>query len=366
MNQISLNEDFVKKYLLGDIDEGTRQRLEERLLTDEEFFEGFSTLEDRLEDELIDEYVGGEMSERASAGFENVFLAAPHRVEKLRLVRGLHDYVNSPAPASAARAGRGGADAERVGLIAGLPAIPESAEMRHAAATRHTGGSTPRWWPLPPLLSPHASLALMIALVAAIIGVGVFYAKTRRLEAELRALQQRTPEQSVLDELSRLRARNEELAADLRRVEAERRASTEPTPAPQTARETVARASQPKPLRVFSLALSLVRSRAGDGQTIPELKLPASAASLRLLLKLDAVDPADYKSFHATVSKRDRTPIKSSAVFKSGAGSGEQHVTMTLPARRLTAGDYVVRLNGRQADGTESLIGVYDFRIVRQ
>lgn len=346
MNQIAPNEEFLKKYLLGDIDEVARERLEERLLTDEEFFQDFATLEDRLEDVLIDEYVGGEMSEHTRAGFENVFLAAPHRVEKLRLVQGLHDYVNSPAVTAA--------------------------ETPAAVGGRRAGDATPQWWrPVPAVLgraAPYATLILVLALISAVIGVVAFYSKSRRLEAELGALRQQQPsEQGISDELAQLRVHNAELADALRRVEAERSASAEATPTP-TARpthETVARTPKPEPSRVFTLALSLVRSRAEDGQSVSELKLPTGVTILRLLLKLDTVDPNDYKSFSAAVSKRDGTPVKSSGVLKSSSGGGEPHVTMTLPAERLASGDYVVRLSGRQVGGTASLIGVYDFRVVR-
>jgi hypothetical protein len=347
MNQVSLNEDFLKKYLLGDIDEVMRQQLEERLLTDEQFFQEFAALEDRLEDELIDAYVGGEMSERASANFQNIFLIAPHRVEKLRLIQGLNDYVNAPASFD----------------VTASSGLGDTAEMLDASEKRLARG----WMSgLPSYLTTRASLVLTLALVSTIIVAAAFYAKSRRLEAELVALQQRSPEQNVTDELSQLRARNEELTAELQRIEAARVTNAKPTPTPPITRDdTMARASQPKSSRVFSLVLSFARSRAG-GQTIPKLILPASATNLRLLLKLDDVDLGDYKTLHAAVSKRDGTPIKSSAVFKSGTANGEQHLTMTLPARRLTAGDYIVRLNGRQLDGTETLIGVYDFRLVRQ
>lgn len=368
MNQISLNEDFVKKYLLGDIDEVSRRRLEERLLTDEDFFEDFAALEDRLEDELIDEYVGGEMSERASAGFENVFLVAPHRVEKFRLVRGLHDYVNAPDPVpDAAGVGRDAASDERAGLGAGRPAaVQGSAGAADAAAAPRAEGMSPQWWPLPLFLGPRASLALTLALLCTMIGTAVFYARSRRLETELRALRQGPPEQGVLDELARLRARNEELTADLRRAESERDTGAEPTPTARPERETVARAPQPQPARVYTLALSLARSRAADGQTIPEQELPANATGLKLLLKLEGIDPADYKGFSVAVSKRDGTPVKSNAVSRPVSAGGDLHLTTTLPAGQLTAGDYLIRLNGRQADGTESLIGVYDFRLIRR
>src|SRR5919205_2265824 len=346
MNQTALNEEFVKKYLLGDVEEAERQRLEERLLTDEEFFQDFAVLEDRLEDVLIDEYVGGEMSDSASAGFEKVFLAAPHRVEKLRLIRALQDYVNDPAPA----------------------AVETHVEVGHPSE----GGVPPSWWrSLPGFLgrsSSYVTPALALALLCAVIGAAVFYSKSRRLEEELRALQQqRPPEQGVSDELARLRARNDELAADLRRIEAERRADAEPTPTPRpTHEEEQAGARKPESRRVLTPALSLLRSRAGDGQSMPELKLPAGASAVRLLLLLGTVDPADYRRFSAAVSRRDGTSIKSSTAPKPGGRGGEAHVTVTLPAGQLTSGDYIVRLSGRQAAGTDSLVGVYDFRLVRQ
>jgi hypothetical protein len=63
----------VRGYLLGHLSEGEQEKLEERLITDEEFF-------DELEiskEELIEEYQAGELAQKDRQWFESHYLASP-------------------------------------------------------------------------------------------------------------------------------------------------------------------------------------------------------------------------------------------------------------------------------------------------
>lgn len=70
-------------------------QLEERLLTDSAFFEELLI----VEDELIDEFLSGELTESERGTFNTHFLAALERQQKLRFARSLKKYVIAKAKA---------------------------------------------------------------------------------------------------------------------------------------------------------------------------------------------------------------------------------------------------------------------------
>ena len=90
MNIETSESKSIKKYLLGQAAEADSLQLEERLISDETFFNELSI----AEDELVDEYLGGKLSETDRNNFEEHFLSAAERQRKLRFARSLKKYVN--------------------------------------------------------------------------------------------------------------------------------------------------------------------------------------------------------------------------------------------------------------------------------
>lgn len=80
----------IKQYLLGNLTEDVRQQVEERLLTEEDFFAEllFS------EDELIDQYLAEKLSDEQRDKFEQHFLSTPERQQKLRFGRAFNRYTS--------------------------------------------------------------------------------------------------------------------------------------------------------------------------------------------------------------------------------------------------------------------------------
>jgi anti-sigma-K factor RskA len=107
----------LRKYLLGDLTQEARQRIEQRLLTENNF------LEELLlgEEELIDDYVVGDLSDEDRLKFERHFLSTPERHQQLRFARALSRYASN----SAEKAGSKSATAH-------TPAPPTWAERTRA------------------------------------------------------------------------------------------------------------------------------------------------------------------------------------------------------------------------------------------
>ncbi len=88
-------ENQIRDYLLGNLPAEQAERLEERLLRDEEFAEQMSL----VEDELTEDYARNVLSPREREQFQKRFLSIPRRRRKLMMVRELRKYARpSPKP----------------------------------------------------------------------------------------------------------------------------------------------------------------------------------------------------------------------------------------------------------------------------
>ena len=84
--------ELINGYLLGDIQEEERARLEERLFADEGFFNQFEL----AEDELIEAYVRGRLPPAQRALFESHFLASERRRDRLAVAQTLLERFGAP------------------------------------------------------------------------------------------------------------------------------------------------------------------------------------------------------------------------------------------------------------------------------
>ena len=82
----------IRLYLLGRLEPERRaQRVEERMLTEPDYYEELLI----AEDEVIDQYLSRALSPDERAGFEQHFLRVPERTNKLRFARAFRDYVSA-------------------------------------------------------------------------------------------------------------------------------------------------------------------------------------------------------------------------------------------------------------------------------
>lgn len=80
----------LRKYILGDISDEDRSAIEERLLTDDEFFEELSMTEENLIQDYVDENLDSTERER----FEKCFLNSEENRQKVKFAHALRKYVN--------------------------------------------------------------------------------------------------------------------------------------------------------------------------------------------------------------------------------------------------------------------------------
>jgi hypothetical protein len=88
MDEIDPTE--LKNYLLGSVTDDVRERLEQRLMTEDTVFEELEA----AEDDLIDEYLGNDLSATERESFVSHFLAAPERLQRLAFAKSFKAYVD--------------------------------------------------------------------------------------------------------------------------------------------------------------------------------------------------------------------------------------------------------------------------------
>ena len=89
MNQTLENEKQIISYLFGELNGAQRDELEEMLFLDEDF----SLFVNNVENDLIDEYLRGELAAGEKQRFENAFLTSESRREKVRAAQVLQQKL---------------------------------------------------------------------------------------------------------------------------------------------------------------------------------------------------------------------------------------------------------------------------------
>ncbi len=324
MKEKTDNERLMARYLVGDLPEAERLRLEEQFFTDAEVFEQMLA----LEDELMYDYLQGEMGAAQRARFERRFLASTEGRERAAFAQAL------------------------LARIAEAPA-PQAMEQTATA---------PSWIQslLAPLLAANSFMRFSFAAVtvALLLGGAWLVIETARLRSENARLQiaRATQEQAAGSE----RARREELTAELERERAQRA---------QLEREKArleAAAPSPEPRGLLALALTpgLVRD-INDPRSAPKrIHLPPGANLLRL--QLDIRKPGQYRSYRATLETADGDEIWRQSRLRAGTAASGQAVALTLPTSLFAPGDYVITLSGVTASGEIQEIGDYYLTILNR
>jgi len=184
MMQDTEDQRLTKQYLLGELDPEEQRRVEERLLTDDAYFEELLM----AEDELTDEYLGGALSAHEQERFERHFLATPERHQKLRFARVLRKYIDG---------GRAAADSATTPVAA-----PPSSSWK-------------RW--LPSFLRtqrPAVVFSLAITLLISMLcGFWIIIQTRRARNQPLRAQSQRAAVEGELAELNSPQNQNPEIVS---------------------------------------------------------------------------------------------------------------------------------------------------------
>jgi hypothetical protein len=315
-----------KRYLLGNLSERERERLEKDYVEDDEAFEEMLI----AEEELTDGYVRGELSEEESAKFSDLFLSTPRGRRQVMFARALADAVSASGPAEI------------------TPARPPRHSLLSALGLR-------TW-------APRLALATVASLILVVL-TWLLFERTRtsnelqRLRGERAELIRRTEEleRRAADE----RERNEMLLAQLQGEqgspirEGRQQSREEPQPN-RTSSEKGGRQTPSRSVVAFVLTSGLVR---GEGSRT--LLVPRGASHVALGLKVEA---DTYRSYSAVIETADGHQVWSANAVKRGAAGVVR--LPAVPIGELKPGDYILLLSGRGPEGGLERAAEYSFRIM--
>ena len=308
----------IRSYLLGEISEDERERLEKRLLADDGYFEQLLF----VEEDLIDEYIVGKLTTAERASFDAYFLNAPQRQEHLRFAKAFKRYTASST-------------------------VKKSSEV----------AVSPSLSPLQAFslsLRPARPVFIFAVILAIVIGGFWLIKRWSQLDPVMTRNDPATP--TPVPQPSQIANSNgDEIATQVTPTPAANNANVEPTPIPP------ARNEDPKS-SVVSVVLASGLSR-GDGG-FKRVKVSPGTSVVRLQLELDPAS-SDYQSYRAVLQSASGQDVLSRGGLRARATADGKKIMLDVPARLLKGDDYYLRLSGQNSEREFEAAGSYSFRVIK-
>ena len=312
METKSINEGLIVRYLLGDLPEEEQAWLEDRAFSNREYMQNIAA----IENDLIDEYVRGELTDPERQRFERRFLVSPERRRKVEFARALARIVPDALTED---------DTQPAMIFA-----PTSWWNSFITSLKSLG--------------PAFKFSMAAAAVTLVIGVSWLITETIRLRAQVAQLQaerqtRQRQEATLLQQSADERARSENLAAQLQR-ERERRERS----------EELARQLERDRSRDGSIGESLIAtvflppgiSRSAANR--PKLVTSESAQMVRLRIGLDREDT--YQSFRVELRTAQGQVIWTQDNLHPRQSRAGRVINLVIPRNVLGTGEYELTLKG--------------------
>jgi hypothetical protein len=323
----TIGERQVVEFLLGDLSDESRSRIEERFFADDRFYEQLLA----IQEELADDYLHNNLSQHERARFEENFLKSPRRRQRVEFARAFSRALTN-------------------------------SEDRFVVmpATKVRWFESLRFFFTPPVRLPAVASAVVLGLL---VCAGWLLVENRRLSTRVQQVRQEkdslaqqvgvndaaaTRKQQDLErEIASLRSQGSEMETAIAQKERELEVLKRARASDRSANVSPAIAS-------FVLQPGLTR-----GTDEPErLIIPADARSVQLQLDLEREE--NFQSYVAEI----RTARGNLAWSKSGLvvqqTSYGRAVTLAIPASVISNGEYEITLNGISS-GKAQPVGYYYF-----
>ena len=316
------NEKLISRYLLGELPEDQQVEIEDRAFSDKDYLATITT----VENDLVDEYVRGELSAADRQRFETRFLASAERRKRVEFAKALRTVVS---------------------------AAPEKNVVQTATAWSWRESL----YAFLNGLNPAARLAFAAAAIVVVAGAALLFVETLRLRRQVTQLQaEKQSGQNFQQALEAERKRNEELNARLDQEKQQREQTDESLR--QLTETPEAKNPAPPPV-IASLTLLPGLSR-GGGQK-PALDLSNDARLVRLQIGIDPEE--QYKSFAVELRTIAGRRVWNRENLAARTRRGARAVGLTLPATVLKSGEYELRLRGLTEGGGSEDVGFYYFNV---
>ena len=322
MSLDSKDERTLRRYLLGELSDEEQSREEERFLTDKDYFERLLL----VEDDLMDEYVSGALSQVDREKVGRRFLLSPKRQERVSLAGNLQRYAR------------------------GSPALPGHEQDQDEDFIPILSWHRKRVYALLILCS-----SLVVIIAAAILFREMASLKNRieTLNREQQSAERRAGElsQGLAEQLNRSESLQQKFEQEQnRRIQLDQELSD--------LKQSLSAASRTDSSRFISLSLIPVRLRDGGQPSIVDI--PRSIQVLRLELSLESDAHTKYRAIVQTV---EGVRIFSRSALRLRRSKDDRQVELPIPASLLGPDDYIVLLSPA---ATSERTGTYYFTVVRK
>ena len=268
-------EQAIREYLLGRLPSAARSDFEERLLTDDEFYEELIM----VEDELVDEYLRDELPPADRQSFQSHFINAAEHQEKVRFARAFKKYV------TAEQAPQRQPDSARDSTATNVLPLDVARQKRS-------------FFSLLPFRNPILSYGLAAAMLVVLVGTGWIIWKN------------------------------------------------------------FVSAGRGGPYNVLAVTLTPGLSR-GDVAS-NRIAVPDGTGTVRLQLLL----PENrYQSYEASLLDAEDRIIANKTNLTPESLNGQAAVGLDVSGKIIPPGDYRLKLNGVNPDGSTESVATYSFRI---
>src|SRR5215217_811963 len=274
------NEKLISRYLLGELPEEQQVQIEDRAFSDKDYLATITT----VENDLIDEYVRGELSAADRQRFESRFLASAERRKRVEFAKALRTVVSAAPEKNVVPTATGWS-------------------WRESLYAFFNG------------LNPAARLAFAAVAILVVAGAALLFVETLRLRRQVTQLQAE-------------RKRNAELNARLDQEKQQREQTDESL---RQLTETPEAKNPAPPPMIASLTLLPGLSR-GGGQK-PTLDLSNDARLVRLQIGIDPEE--QYKSYAVELRTLAGRQVWNRENLAARARRGTRAVGLTLPATVL-------------------------------
>jgi len=324
MERTHIQEDLIKRYLLGELSGAEQDALEDEYFGDESKYD----LLCKVEDQLLDAATRGSLSEADRERFERSYLTNPRRRRHVMFAKALAQVVDENLAArQAAPQTAAGERIER--LDTGLSWLSQFARLPRGL---------------------RFALSITAALLIGLGGIWLVI-ETSRLRARLaEALRegeaQRRSAQTQARRIADLEAQYKQLAEERERLQARLQAAKE----------------KASPTPVF-FALSLKEFRDSGGQESRELIIPRGAEEARLRISLLEHEFPGYQMMLLTMDGRKVFAKKGLRPRATGKGDV---VFVSIPARKLANGDNIISLSGISDAGEVEALGKAIIKVRRR
>lgn len=327
------NETASRRFFLGEMSEDERLEFEENFILDEGLFENLRI----IEDELIEQYIGGTLSDSEKTRFESNYLTTKLRRERVEFTRQMLAELKLKDGEAT--------EVKKIAPVAEQPSFFESI----SAFFKKTG------------------FALGSAFAVLLLFLGSWYF-LKSSEQKIDITKSNTPSpqnsfsstptvsQNLNIEPANLKANQDNSVLNINSGASNQRSniSNESNKKKTEENNQQKNTSQPIDSVVTTLALFAGGVRS-DGKT-NELNMPKNSGGAILQLN---IENSDYKTYRTEIIDQDGKVVLSSYKLIPQ----KSKVNVIIPPNKLKRGDYIIKLFGKNALNQDESVADYQFRV---